>query len=877
MWQSGRRPSDFSAEIESHIDLEAERLRQQGLSAAAAAVAARREFGNVTRAEERFYETGHWLWWDHLKQDVRFSLRNLANSPAFTAVAVLTLALGIGATTVIFTAVYAALLKPLPFADPGRLVAVWRKNPSHGWAWNNVTPAELIAWRDESGAFDDMAAFAPTSCVLTDGGEPEDDPCELVSSNLFPLLGVSPVRGRLFSEDEDWPDSARVVILSYGLWQRRFGGDERIIGRVIDVNNVKYSVVGVMPEKLPHSYASPYLSVPSLWVAGIGLSPTRLWNDYIGIGRLKSGMSVAAAATRMDSVSARLAGLHSILTGWWPQVMSLRREVSGSLRPALTVLMGAVFFVLLIACGNVANLLLARGVARGGEFAMRRALGATRGRVVRQLLAESLVLALAGGVAGIVVAYAGCRSLVAVAPPVLLNSAPEFARGVGDPRVLAFALATTLATTVLFGLTPALQGVRPRTVSTELDAGLASLRRVPIPPARSALIVSEVALAAVVLIGAGLMVRTLAELHRADRGFSAAQVLTLRVSLTGDRYVTPLAQEEFLERTVAAIKALPGVDAASVTRGLPVTGWAGLQFTTYDHPNPSAANWPDANYVVVGPDYFRVMGIPLREGRYFDARDIESASKVVIVSEHLARTYWAGQNPIGKLLRVGPPTSPWRAVAGVVGDVGDVLTQGPERGRLSEMYLPYQQYPWLMVPEQMVLRTVPGVAPASVARAATRAIHRADPRVPVTDIEPLERLVRDSTGLQRLVMNLLVAFATLALVLSALGIFGVLAYTVSQRSREISVRAALGAQPRALLHLVCRDAALLTGAGLGIGLAAAFLLTRLMAGLLYGVRPADPLTFAAAAILLGVTSLLAAYLPARRAIAADPGFALRHE
>jgi putative ABC transport system permease protein len=874
MWQSGRRPSDFNAEIESHIELEAERLRQEGLSEAVAAVAARRVFGNVTRAEERFYESGRWLWWDHLRQDIRFSLRNLATAPAFTGVVVLTLALGIGATTVIFSAVYAALLKPLPFADSGRLVAVWKQNPSRGWTWNQVTPVELIAWRDQSGAFDDMAAYRPASCVLTGGGEPEDDPCEFVSGNLFPLLGVSPARGRVFSAEEDGVDNARVAILSYGLWQRRFGGDERIIGRVIDVNNLRYSVVGVMPERLPHSYAPPDLPVPALWLAGVALSPTRVWNEDVGVGRLKAGMSVVAAAARMDSVSARLAGQYTILTGWQAQVMSLRNEVSGDIRPALTVLMGAVLFVLLIACGNVAGLLLARGVTRSGEFAMRTTLGATRGRVVRQVLTESLLLALAGGVAGIVLAYAGCRSLVAAAPPMLLNSAPGLTRELGDLRVLAFALATTLATTLLSGLTPALKVARPQITSTGLDAGRPFLRRGPIRRTRRALIVVQVALAAVVVIGAGLMIRTLAELNRADRGFSAARVLTLRVSLMEDRYATPQAREQFLERALAAIKAVPGVDAASVTRGLPVTGWTGLRFATSDHPNPSAGNWPFANYVVVGPDYFRAMGIPLRQGRNFDGRDIEGAPIVVIVNEHLARTYWPGQNPIGKLIRVGPPGSPWRSVTGVV---GDVMTMGLDGDPLSEMYLPYQQYPWLLAPEQMVVRTVPAVAPASVAQATVNAIHRTDPRVPVTDIVPLERIVRESTGFQRVVMSVLVAFAALALVLSALGIFGVLAYTVSQRTREISVRAALGARPRTLLHLVCRDAALLTGAGLGIGLVAAFLLTRLMTGLLYGVHPADPLTFGAAAVILGVTSLLAAYLPARRAIAADPGFALRHE
>src|SRR6266403_4024740 len=370
-----KRPaSDFHAEIEAHLQNEVERLQEQGLSDEEARAAAHRAFGNVMHAEERFYESGRWLWWDHLWQDIRFGLRMLAKGPGSTAVAVLTLALGIGANTVIFSAVYAVLLKPLPFKGSDRLVFIEKKNPPRGWNRNPISPAEILAWRDQSGACEDIAAYTQRTCVLNEAGEAEEDPCEVISSNLFPLLAVAPSRGRPFSVEEDQPQGPRVAILSYGLWQRRFAADEKVIGRAFEVNGDSYTVVGVMPSNFSHLYASPYGALPELWLSGIGLSPALVWNDYFGIGRLKPGISLQQAEAQMNTVSERIEPTHNDLKGWRAQLMTLRTNASGDTRVALFVLMGVVIFVLLIACANIANLLLARGSGRANEFAVRNAL-----------------------------------------------------------------------------------------------------------------------------------------------------------------------------------------------------------------------------------------------------------------------------------------------------------------------------------------------------------------------------------------------------------------------------------------------------------------------------------------------------------------------
>jgi putative ABC transport system permease protein len=876
MFRTRRKSSEFSAEIEAHLQLETERLQEQGLSAEEAQAAARRAFGNVTQAEERFYESNRWLWWDHLWQDIRFSLRMLAKSPGFTAVAMLTLALGIGVNTVIFSAVYAVLLKPLPFKDSDRLVFIEKKNPPRGWVRNPISPAEILAWRNESGVFEDVAAFTQSSCVLTGVGEAEEDPCEVASGNLFPLLGATPLRGRPFSADEDKPEGPRVAILSYGLWQRRFGADGAVIGRAIELNGASYTVVGVMPANFSHLYAPPYGTVPEMWVSGIGLSLEHTWNDYFAIGRLKPGISLQQAAAQLDQVSVRIEQAYPDLKGWRADLMSLRVMLSGDTRSALVILMGAVIFVLLIACANMANLLLARGARRASEFAVRNALGASQWRIVRQLLTESLVISLAGGVLGVLLASWGGKGLVALAPPFLLNSAPGLAGGTADLRVLTFAFVTVLATTVLSGLAPALQSARPQLTETLKETSRGSLQSPRSRRFRGALVICEIALAMVLLVGAGLMVRTLAQLSRVNLGFTSAHVLTLRVPLSGPCYKEPEASAQFWRRVVASVEALPGVESASVSRGLPIGDWAGQFFTTADQPNPPAGHVPDANYVVAGPDYFRTMQIPLRRGRTFDEHDTASADRVVIVNEQLARMYWPGQDPLGKQLRMGTAasTSPWLSVVGVV---GNVLSQGPDYGFHAEVYVPYQQFPWVVSPDHLLVRTASTVEPASMSHAVVQEVHRVDKDRPVADIRTMEQVVRGLIGQQRMMMALLGAFAGLALVLSALGIYSVLSYTVAQRTREIGVRVALGAQQADVLRLVVGGGVRLAVFGMAAGIAAALALTQLMADLLYGVRATDPMTFGAVTIVLGATALLACYLPARRAMKVDPIVALRYE
>ena len=877
MFRRRRKENDFNAEIEAHIQLETDRWRDQGLSDEDARAAANRAFGNIRQAQERFYESRRWLWWDNFWQDVRLGLRMLAKRPGFAGVAVLTLALGIGANTVIFSAVYAVLLKPLPFKDSDRLVFIWKKNPTRGWVRNPISPAEILAWRNQSGGLEDMAAFTSSSCVLGGAGDAEEDPCEIASSNLFPLLGATAARGRTFSADEDEPEGPRVAVLSYSLWQRRFGLEESAIGRGITLNGASYTIIGVMPADFSHLYAAPYGKVPDLWVSGIALSSAHTWNDYFGIGRLKPGISLQQAEARMDPVSVRLEQVDPDLKGWRAELMSLRMVVSGDTRSALIVLMGAVVFVLLIASANMANLLLARGAGRASEFAVRNALGASQGRVVRQLLTESLVISLAGGVLGVWLAFLGCQGLAALAPPFLLKAAPGLAGGAGDLRVLAFSLVTVLATTFLFGLAPALQGARPRPAEALSETGRGSLQSPRSRRFRSALVVSEIALAMVLLVGAGLMVRTLVELNRVKLGFNPANVLSLRVSFSGEHYKEPQTRVEFWEQVVAAVKALPGVEAVSVSRGLPIDDWAGQFFTTSDQPNPPAGQVPDANYVIAGPDYFRTTQIPLRRGRSFNEHDTQSAERVVIVNEKLAQLYWPGRDPLGRQLRVGPPTStaPWLSVVGVA---GNVLSQGPDGGFHAEIYIPYQQFPWLMGgPQHLLVRTSAKVKPEGLIGAVVQEIHRVDKSQPAADIETLERRAFEPMVQQRMLMTLLVSFAGLALLLSAVGIYSVLSYSIAQRTREIGLRVALGAHQGNVLRLVIGDGVRLAVLGIALGIAGALALTRVMTDLLFGVRATDPITFGAVTIVLGATSLLACYVPARRAMNIDPIVALKYE
>jgi putative ABC transport system permease protein len=864
---------ELNEELGAYLEMAAEEKMKQGMNRKDALREVRLERGSLEVSKEIVRSGGWEFFVETCWQDLRFGLRMLRKNPGFTSIAVLTLALAIGANTAIFSAVYAVLIKPLPFKNADRLVFILKKNVPRGWSRNPISPAEILTWRSQTEAFEDFGAYTESSCVLTGAGEAEEEPCEVITSNLFPLLGMAPYRGRTFTPEEDKTQAPRAAVLSYGLWHRRFGGDENVIGRSITLNGVSHTVVGVMPANLSHLYASPYGSVPGMWVSGMGLSAEHTWNDYFGIARLKPGATLAQASMQMDTVSMGLEKVYPDLHGWRAQVMSFRTNSSAATRPALLVLIAATTFVLLIACANIANLLLARGAGRANEFAIRNALGASQGRLVWQLLTESEIVCFAGGIIGVLLASGLCKGLAALAPDTLLRAAPDLTAGTANVRVLGFAMLTLIATTFLFGLAPALQSAKPKVIETLKEAGRSSLQSPQSRRFRSALVVSEIALALVLLVGAGLMVRTLAELIHVNLGFNPKNILTLRAPLSGDRYKEPRSRAQIWEHVVASVEALPGVEAASVSRGLPITGWSGQYFTTADNPNPPAGQVPDANYVIVGPDYFRTMQIPLRRGRGFNDHDTQSAEQVVIVNEKLARTSWPGQDPLGKQLRVGDD-APWLSVIGVA---GDVLSQGADGGIHSEMYVPVGQYPWVQGPQHLVVRTSASVKPESLIRAVVEQIHRIDKDVPVTDVETMEQITLESIAQQRMVMALLVSFAGLALGLSTLGIYSVLSYSTAQRTREIGVRMALGAERGRVLRLVVGGGVGLAGLGLAIGIAAALLLTRLMTDLLYGVRATDPLTFVGVSAVLGASSILACYIPARRATKIDPMVALRYE
>jgi putative ABC transport system permease protein len=869
-----RFEADLAEELEFHRAMKQRDFEDAGLGRREAGYAARRALGNVDLAQERARDIWIAPWLRDAGQDIRIALRSLRKDRAFTIASILTLALGIGATTAIFSTVYAVLLQPLPYRDPERLVAVLKKNPPRGWRNNPVAAVEVIAWRDRTKAFEGLAAFTGASCVLTGSPGAEEDPCEVIESRLFPLLGVTPFLGRTFTAEEDQANGARVVILSHGLWQRRFGADTAALGRTLEINGKVHTIVGVMPAGFPHLYSSPYAAVPQLWISGIGLQPTNEWNDYLAVGRLNPGAAAESARAELDVVSEQVEQAHPNLKGWRADFTPLRDVNAGDTAPALLVLVGAVVFVLLIACANVANLLLARGTARASEMAIRKALGAGRWRVVRQLLTESAVLALAGGGLGVIVSSWGIRGLLTLAPSNLLNSARGLS-GELDVRMLLLAVGISILTTMLFGLAPAWLNARPEVGGTLKETARGAMH----PKShrfRSALLVGQVALAIVLLVGAGLMIRTLANMNAVNLGFNPVGVLTLRVPLEGSR-AQPARVAAFWCELVKSVEALPGVGSASVARGLPIESWSGQFFVNQDQPNPPDGHVPDANYVVVGPRYFETMQMPLRAGRPFEDQDTADGLPVVIVNEVLARAQWPGQNAIGKRIKMGSPSDthwPWLTVVGVA---GSALTEGPRYGVRAEVYVPLQQYPWLLVPQHLVVRASPGTAPASLTRSIVAEMARLDRNLPATDIRTLEEVAALPMGQQRMVMALLGGFAGVALALAALGIYSVLSYSVGQRRREFGVRVALGAQPADVVRLVVGSGARLAMVGLGIGLVSALLLTRLMIDLLYGVPPADPVTFLAVSALIGTIALIACYVPARRAMHVNPADVLRHD
>jgi putative ABC transport system permease protein len=808
---------------------------------------------------------------NRLLQDLRHALRQLRKNAGFTAVAVITLALGIGANTTIFRAVDAVLLKPLPYKDANRLVVMWEQNPHRGWFENIASVANYLDWRQQNHVFSDLAAFDDISFNLAGSGTPEEIPAERVTSSLFPLFGVQPLLGRVFLPEEDRPGSSPEAVLSYGLWQQHYGGDPALVGKQISLNGESYTVVGIMPASFSDDYAAPYTANVRVWASGLDLQPAeRTRHAYHVLARLKPGVTLAQAQAEMDTIAKGIEQQFPESKGWGVALVSLNDQVVEYARPALLVLFGAVGLVLLIACANVANLQLVRATGRQKEVAIRTALGATRAGIARQFLIESTLLSLLGAGLGLPLAGWGSEILMKLSPP----GAPDIGGGGINSVVLFFCFLVALGTGIAFGLVPALTASKPNVNDTLKESGRGPTRSARSRRLRDALVVSEFALALALLVGAGLMIKTLAHLRHVDIGFSADNLLTLRVPLEGPQYRDQQRQAEFLQELLARIESLPGVEAGSVSRGVPMNDWAGWGFVTADQPHPPAGEIPDANYVVIAPHYFRTMGIPLREGRVFTDADTTSSEPVVIVSEELAHEYWPGQDPIGKRLKTDTenPKAPWLSVVGVA---GNVRSRGQYDGPMAELYVPFTQYPWQIEPRNIMIRTKSD--PTTVFDAVRREVSALDKDLPLADLSTMKDVVAGPILQGQTVMLLLGAFAALALVLASVGIYSVISYAVTQRTQEIGIRMALGANGRDVMTLVVRHGLILAAAGVALGCAGGLGITRFLSSQLFEVNPTDPVTFGAVSALLAAVALLACYIPARRATKVDPMVALRNE
>jgi putative ABC transport system permease protein len=869
-------------ELRCHIALLEERYIGQGMPAREVRAAARRQFGGVTQLKEELRERRTILLFETIFHDVRYALRKLRKAPVFSLTAVSTLALAIGVNTAIFSVVYAVLIRPLPFRNVEELAIAWEQDLPRGWSHNIVSAANFVDWRRLNHVFSDMALVDPfLSFNLTGGGEPVEVKAERVTPNLFAVLGIEPLLGRSFVLEEGRPGGARVVILGHALWQRQYAGDRSIVGKKISLNGEDYTVIGVMPAGFSAVYSRSQASNAQIWAAGLDLSdPGRVDHNYIAIARLRPGVTLDKAQADMNTITAGLEKQYPDNRGWSVGLVSLHDEVVGDTRPALLVLLGAVGVILLIACVNLANLFLARGAAHMREVAVRKALGASRRRLLLQMLTETLVLTLLGAVAGLWIAHLGVRGLIAIAPV----DTPGIEEAGLQNAVLLYTAGIGLVTAIAFGLAPALRLSLLNVSDSLKESGRGSTGDARSGKLRQALVSAEFALALALTASAGLMVKTLWYMHRIDYGFRPDHVLTLSVPLntvgngeqqpfkTGDRG-TEAQQAEFFHRLLIRLRAVPGIENATVSRGLPVFGWSGQGYVTPENPNPPFAEMPDGNFLAVGPEYFRVLRIPLIKGRVFTEQDTDGAPLVAVVNEALARAQWPGQNPIGKKIRVFWDKSPWRTVVGVT---GNVRTRGPGVDFGPEIYAPYRQHPWLLAPRDLMIRTL-AADPLAVVPSVRQAVHELDAQQPISDVRTMDAVVSQPLGIRNFLTCLLGGFALLALLLAAIGVYGVMSYSVAQRFREMGIRIALGASQGQVLSIVVRDGFRMALLGIAVGSMLALGAARLLSSQLYRVKAADPETLIAVTLMLAAVAALAAYLPARRAARVDPIMVLRDE
>lgn len=798
-----------------------------------------------------------------LLKDLRFGIRLLRNNAVVTVVAVVTLALGIGANTAIFSVVNAVLLRPLAYEDPERLTMVFESNPAKGWREFMASPANFVDWQTQSQSFEQLAAYRTGPLNVTGGEEPERIPGARVSPTLFTLLGVVPILGRTFSNEEDRPGADRVVVISYGLWQRRLGADPNIGERELLINGKNYAVLGV----LPAGFRFPRQTDIWMPIAFTGEDLRNRGTHTVDvIGRLKREVTVDQAHAEMGAIAHELEQQYpSSNTGWGVRVVPLLDTIVGDIRPSLRILLVAVGFVLLIACANVANLLLERATIRHSEMAIRRALGAGQWNLIRQLLAESLLIALAGGLVGLFLVFFGIRLIVSISPDTIPRS-DEIGM---DANVLGFTVLISILTGLIFGVVPTIHASRQNLAETLIGGNRTETSSRRSSLSRRLLVVSEVALSLMLLICASLLIKSFQRLRTVDPGFDADHVLTLQVSLPKAKYGEGGQQIAFLQEVLQRTAGLPGVEASGATTTLPLIGNDLMGFIIEGREPPKPNERPSATYYAVSPDYFRAMGIALIKGRYFTEADAQGTHRVMVINETLARQYFGEEEPLGQYIQL----TDGRKTREIIGVVADVSQKGLDAEATPQVYEPFYQNPL-----NFFTMTVRTRRPQQEVAAAIRSvILDTDRDQPVSSVKSMEQILSDWIAPRRLVVFLLAIFAVIASAMAAIGLYGVIAYSVAQRTHEIGVRIALGAQRADVVRLVIEQAAKLTIVGIALGLVGAFILTRLLSVLLFGVGPGDPSTYISVSFVLSLVMLVASYVPAHLATRVDPITALRHE
>ncbi|HYP29671.1 MAG TPA: ABC transporter permease [Blastocatellia bacterium] len=859
---------ELEEEMRFHLDMRIERNIAEGMSPEEARFDAMRRFGNRTKLHEESREVWLFSQLDRLAQDLRYGVRVLGRNPLFSSVAVLALALGIGANTAIFSVVNAVLLRPLPFRDPDGLVMLRAVNvKATDGSSMGAAPADFYDWRSQSQSFEQIAAETGGGVTLSGAEGAEMIPGSRFSEGLLEMLGARPFMGRSFQPGEFRSTAQPVLLLSHRAWRGRFGGDPDIVGKTFPMNGRATTVIGVMPPDFRHpDFAEVWTPMPE----DSGEMRIRTSRYFSVIGRLKEGVSLEQAEAEMATLGARLSEQYpESNAGWTVRLVPLKEQVVGNIRPALLILLGAAGFVLLVACANVANMLLSRSAARRKEISLRLALGAARSRVVRQLLTESILLSSVGAALGLGLAYWGVDALTALVPESM--NFPRLDEIRIDGRVLGFTVLMSFLTGVGFGLIPALQAskqdlqgsLKENSARTSADRGLQRTRGL--------LIVSEIAITLLLLTGAGLLIKSFVRLQETDPGFREENLLALNIGTPMRKYPKEDQRAAYYKQLVERVGALPEVESAALTSGAPMTGFDLVFEFSIEGRDARPDDVPQTVYSSISPNYFRTMGIPLLAGREFDERDVAGSPFVTLINETMARRFFPDEDPLGKRVRInylGRPT-----MLEIIGVVRDARQSALSQKTDIEMYTSYQQAPWFST--HMLVRT--RTAPAGASTSVRRAIQSVDKDQAVMDVKTMDELISESVAQPRLYTWLLSVFASIALVLAAVGIYGVMSYTVAQRTHEIGIRMALGAQVGDILGMIVRQSLSLVFAGVALGLIGAAALTRIMSALLYDVSATDPATFAAIPLLLIAVALLASLIPARRATKVDPLTALRYE